>query len=324
MNYKNSFKTLAVLTFLASVFPINAEAYEALKNRRFESGTDLYWSGRTTQWVIRHDPSNAFQGEYYLAAHDANRTHQPPSVFQDMKGIRAGERITFRAKVKSRDNIGRTIDIVIWELAPGENVGRADVMRLPINTEWQEFAVSYIKQRPNTVLRTEIYWNDHDPTELMIDDTQLNVSVDYPITNNQFTELGDHRRMKSDAKLSNTNILELNTRTWTKKLWQGFTGGVAVKFLDHDGNFIGMSQVYDYGVDGVNIIPSEVGWERDDSEQFSVPSELLARTYNLEIEHTTNRGDLQAKLEGALKKYCESEGNIVEQLDIDGSFCREN
>jgi hypothetical protein len=137
----------------------------------------------------------------------------------------------------------------------------------------------------------------------------------FPIQKNQFTELHDHRHMETTARLSNNGLLDGSTRTWTDKALTGFTGAVAVKFLDINGNLIGISGVHSYGVDGRRVpgLPSD----RTESWNEQVPKDLQERTAKMEIVHSTNAKELSAQLNRAVDITC----GAVRKVFNTGSYC---
>jgi hypothetical protein len=129
-----------------------------------------------------------------------------------------------------------------------------------------------------------------------------NSSKNFPLRKSQFTELGDHRRMESNAILSNTGRLDVTTRIWTRKQWSGFTGGVVVRFLDQSGNVLGATGVHSWGVDGLRIpgMPSD----RTSVWTDPVPPNLLNNTFGMEIVHTTNPKELKNQIDRAIDITC--------------------
>jgi hypothetical protein len=107
----------------------------------------------------------------------------------------------------------------------------------------------------------------------------------FPLRGSEFTELGDHRRMKTDITISNNGRIDGVTRIWTAKQWQGFTGAAAVVLTDADGNILYVTEPHSYGVDCKRCPgPSDrtQGWTD------AVPSNVLSQVRKYAIIHTTN------------------------------------
>ncbi len=113
-------------------------------------------------------------------------------------------------------------------------------------------------------------------------------SKSFPIRGTEFTELGDHRRMKTDITISNNGRIDGVTRIWTAKQWQGFTGAVAVALTDVDGNILHVTEPHSYGVSCKRCPgPSDrtQGWTD------AVPSNVLSQVRKYAIIQTTNPRD---------------------------------
>jgi hypothetical protein len=92
------------------------------------------------------------------------------------------------------------------------------------------------------------------------------------------------RYMSTNATLSQeAGRLDAWTRTWTRQPWFGFTGGVVVLFGDTNGEFIGNTDLHQFGVDGFRIPFKR--WNREDWWSEAVAPDLAARTTRLEIVH---------------------------------------
>lgn len=64
---------------------------------------------------------------------------------------------------------------------------------------------------------------------------------------------GGDFRMKTSVVLSNTGRIDGETRTWSKDLFNGFTGCVVAYLIDKDGNYLWNTGKHSYGVNGINV-----------------------------------------------------------------------
>lgn len=107
----------------------------------------------------------------------------------------------------------------------------------------------------------------------------------FPLKGSERTELGDHRRMKTDITISNNGRVDGVTRTWTDKQWTGFTGSVAVQITDRDGNVIYVTEPRSYGVQAKRLPgPSD----RTQSWSDQIPAGEVSKVGGYRIIHTTS------------------------------------
>jgi hypothetical protein len=93
----------------------------------------------------------------------------------------------------------------------------------------------------------------------------------FPITTNQHTELGDHRRMETSIIVSSDGSVYGRTKTWTSKKWQGFTGHVHVVFLKANNEFVDSTPTFQYGVSGT----ATGGHKREEPWRYQIPREKI-------------------------------------------------
>ena len=141
-----------------------------------------------------------------------------------------------------------------------------------------------------------------------------NLFINFPLKEKEHTELGDHRRMASEVKLSNNGRLDVSTKTWTDKKNKGFTGGVSIFFLDRDGNVLGASNVHPYGVNGKNLPgPSK----RTDRWNMNIPSSILAKISKLEIKHDHTPKNVWTLIRKHISDVC----GTAKMVTSTGEYC---
>lgn len=109
--------------------------------------------------------------------------------------------------------------------------------------------------------------------------------ISFPTRGSKFTELGNHRRMKTNITISKNGRIDGLTRIWTAHKWKGFTGAVTVAITDADGNILHITQPKRYGVDCKNC-PSPSNRTQQWSD--TIPSSVLNEIGGYAILHTTN------------------------------------
>jgi hypothetical protein len=124
-----------------------------------------------------------------------------------------------------------------------------------------------------------------DPNQTQV---RIASSKSFPLRGSEFTELGDHRRMKTDVTISNNGRIDGVTRIWTAKQWQGFTGAAAVVLTDADGNILHVTEPHSYGVNCKRCPGSS---DRTQGWTDTVPSNVLSQVRKYAIIHTTNPRD---------------------------------
>ena len=137
---------------------------DLLKNGNFAKGTSG-WNLNATNWAVYKGDD----GRPFLATNDANHKSQGPSVFQDVKGAAGGQTYTFDAEI-STVICGTDITMTIWEIGGGANINSTE--RYDGCNNWQRFSVSHAKQRNNSTLRVEIYYEAVD-ADIWIRDAHL-------------------------------------------------------------------------------------------------------------------------------------------------------
>ena len=137
-----------------------------LRNGNFAQGA-AGWNRNATNLAIYRGED----GIPFLATNNADHRIASPSVYQDLKGLPAGRTYTFDAEV-SAVIPGTNITMTIWELGGGPNVNA--MQQYDAVPGWQRFSVSYRKQRANSTLRLEIYYEEMpNPADVRIRDAHL-------------------------------------------------------------------------------------------------------------------------------------------------------
>jgi hypothetical protein len=123
---------------------------------------------------------------------------------------------------------------------------------------------------------------------IIISNTSIASTKSFPLRGSEFTELGDHRRMKTDITISNNGRVDGVTRIWTAKQWSGFTGAAAVVLTDANGNVLYVTNPHSYGV---NCKRCPGPSDRTQQWTDAVPSNIISQVKNYSIIHTTNPRD---------------------------------
>lgn len=106
----------------------------------------------------------------------------------------------------------------------------------------------------------------------------------FPISAEQHAELGDHHRMRTKVKVSDTGRLDAEVRTWTAKKSKGFHGQVVVFLLDQAGNVLWNTQdKHRYGINGAGPFDSEN--VRNDNFTETIPASVLKDVRKIYIYH---------------------------------------
>jgi hypothetical protein len=93
------------------------------------------------------------------------------------------------------------------------------------------------------------------------------------------------RYMSTHAWLSQeSGRIDADTRTWTMQPWLGYTLGVMVLFGGANGEYLGRTDLHQFGVDGFRIPFKQ--WQRLDHWDESVPFEISRGITTLVIKHT--------------------------------------
>jgi len=160
---------------------------DVIKNGTFADGAD-HWHFRCTNWFVY----NAGTDRAILHANDVKETHSQPSVYQDISGIPKGGSVTFSVSLKKdADGVDRTVEVVIWETGGGSDL-KSTTHAQPLTTTWKTFRVSQVKERQNSQLRAEIYWNDHSEIDIQIDNAKFVINSADKVRDNSWPELKLH------------------------------------------------------------------------------------------------------------------------------------
>lgn len=93
------------------------------------------------------------------------------------------------------------------------------------------------------------------------------------------------RYMSTNAWLSReSGRIDADTRIWTRQPWVGYTGGVMVLFGDANGEYLGRTDLHQFGVDGFRIPFKQ--WQRLDHWDEAVSRDISRRITRLAIKHT--------------------------------------
>lgn len=103
----------------------------------------------------------------------------------------------------------------------------------------------------------------------------------FPITAEQYDDLGDGKRMETTVYLTSQGQLHVETHTWTSNWVVGFTGGVVVSLLDATDTVVTATDVHTFGVDAKSIF-----WARSSRTDYFdqwISPEDLGRTERIVI-----------------------------------------
>ncbi|MEA3318420.1 MAG: hypothetical protein U9Q88_00230 [Bacillota bacterium] len=156
------------------------------KQKKKEIDPSLYifhWENRSKNKVVYFNLSGSYISSQFLAANDANGTFGNPSVYQDVWILEKDVEVTFEAHIKSSEDIGRQIELQVWELYiiygrsepfNGEIiVDRSNGPVHVIDSSWNKFHVNYRKKDVKSFLRFEIYWHDNKETDILLDNIRV-------------------------------------------------------------------------------------------------------------------------------------------------------
>lgn len=145
------------------------------------------WNRRCSNLSINHELSDGYPTSQLLYANDEGRTYSNPSIFHDLDlpkqyGDWSKLNIIFEANIKTEKNVNRKISIAIHELR-NINGERFDI----VNTSWNEGILltdKWLKiahkcdRKTDNLIRIEIYWNDNDPTNIILKDSYVGYYLD--------------------------------------------------------------------------------------------------------------------------------------------------
>ena len=107
------------------------------------------------------------------------------------------------------------------------------------------------------------------------------------LTADHSDDLGDGRFMATNVRISrNEGRIDGTTRTRTTNFWVGYHGAVAVRYLNTNGDTIGISTAQRYGVDGLVVAfnPHDITMSWSDE----IPPQVAKRIASVEIIHTVS------------------------------------
>ncbi|WP_142318390.1 hypothetical protein [Bacillus cereus] len=145
----------------------------------------LGWRKKCQNKTSYFELNKDYSSSIYIAANDTDKTQEVPSIYYDLLMMWAKDwaklNVKFEVFIKSRENVGRQIDLCILETFPLgsskyeiKNSVRSE--KFQISSDWQKFSIS-CERKEHTHVRLEISWYDHEPTDIMIRDTKLTFSV---------------------------------------------------------------------------------------------------------------------------------------------------
>lgn len=105
----------------------------------------------------------------------------------------------------------------------------------------------------------------------------------FPIRGSRKNEVLPNMYMETSVIISDDNRIDGVTRTWSRNILRGFTGGVVVAITDKDRNVLFTTKLRTYGVNSMNL-PGES--DRTSSWSEAVPSDVLNAAAGYAIYHT--------------------------------------
>lgn len=143
----------------------------------------LAWETRCENKLLKFDLSNESISTQYIRANDRASTYSNPSILQNLDvwpNSISKYKITFQVLIKSEEDIGREINLVIWDFKenyPGGAGAKAfESGRYKISDSWEKFSVE-AEIIPSTHIRCEIYWFDNQETDIIVKDAELIYNV---------------------------------------------------------------------------------------------------------------------------------------------------
>lgn len=140
---------------------------------------------RTTNKAFYFHTDANYSSSVYCAANDVNKKFDSPSLFFDMVMMWISNwsklNVTFDVYLKTREDIGREVNLCIHELYPlgGGNYDIKNSVwssRYKLTNEWQLFSLTCDRQH-HTHVRCEIYWHDHNEIDIMLRDIKVEFSL---------------------------------------------------------------------------------------------------------------------------------------------------
>ena len=126
---------------------------------------------------------DSYLSSQLISANDVAGTFGNPSISQDIWLLEKDVDVTFEAYIKSRENIGRQIELQIWELyilyGRVEEFNKEVIVErsygpvYSIDDTWNKYQVNYRKKETKSFLRFEIYWHDNNETDIFIDSPRV-------------------------------------------------------------------------------------------------------------------------------------------------------
>lgn len=201
-----------------------------------------------------------------------------------------GENIEFSGRFKPN------VPVKIIESYKHERTGQNEQRVLAETTSNSEGIASIKYQVPLDALKDDVHIIFEGPrrtynTRIPIGSTPKpqppKPVVNFPIkVSSPETKVGNKDYMQSDITLSlnpSGGLLYGVTRTWTKDKWTGFTGGVEVVLLDESDNYLYISQLRKYGVNGT-WIPGAPD-SRTSTWNESISADVMRKAKKVAIVH---------------------------------------
>mgnify|MGYP001801196456 FL=1 len=140
--------------------------------------------------------------------------------------------------------------------------------------------------------------------------------LQFPLTiSSPETKVKSKSYMQSDVTLSTTpsgGLLYSKTRIWSRNKWNGFTGGVEVVLLDENDNFLFISQLHKYGVNG-RYIPGAPD-SRTETWNETIPADVMKRARKIAIYHRHTPKSRLTELFSDMKKLVDFVKPVVQLL----------
>ncbi|CAF1834540.1 hypothetical protein [Bacillus subtilis] len=140
------------------------------------------WESRCTSNKLKFDLNESVSTQY-ISADDTAHKFENPSILQDLDvwpNSIDKYKVVFEALIKTEKDIGREINLVIWDFKnkyPGGSGEKAfESGKMKVSDTWQYFKVE-AEIYPSTHIRCEVYWFDDHEVQLFVKEANLNYFV---------------------------------------------------------------------------------------------------------------------------------------------------
>ena len=165
-------------------------------------------------------------------------------------------------------------------------------------------------QPPNNPSQTPIAPRPTEPGPVTKPELQFPLTISSPDT-----KVKSKSYMQSDVTLSTTpsgGLLYSKTRIWSKNYLNGFTGGVEVVLLDENDNFLFITNLRKYGVNG-RWIPGAPD-SRTETWNETIPTDVMTRVKKIAIYHRHTPKSRLTELFSDMKKLVDFVKPLVQLL----------